>query len=72
MNKVEELLEALKQKEDDKHKNIILWVFAIIGAVALVVLIAVVVYHFFAPDYLEDFEEDFDDDYDDYFEDEEE
>ena len=67
--KIEDLLAALKKKEDEKEKNTVLWVLAIIAAVAG---IAFAVYHFFAPDYLEDFEEDFDDDFDDYFEDEEE
>ena len=66
--KIEDLLAALKKKEDEKEKNTVLWVLAIIGAVAAVAG----VYRFFAPDYLEDFEEDFDDDFDDYFEDEEE
>ena len=70
--KIEDLLAALKKKEDEKEKNIVLWVLAIIGAVAAVAGIAFAVYRFFAPDYLEDFEEDFDDDFDDYFEDEEE
>ena len=56
-------------KEQDK--NTVLWVLAIIGAVAAVAGIAFAVYRFFAPDYLEDFEEDLDDDFDDYFEDEE-
>ena len=70
--KIEDLLAALKKKEDEKDKNIVLWVLAIIGAVAAVAGIAFAVYRFFAPDYLEDFEEDFDDDFDDYFEDEEE
>lgn len=66
--KIEDLLAALKKKEDEKEKNTVLWVLAIIGAVAAVAGIAFAVYRFFAPDYLEDFEEDFDD----YFEDEEE
>ena len=70
--KIEDLLAALKKKEDEKEKNTVLWVLAIIGAVAAVAGIAFAVYRFFAPDYLEDFEEDFDDDFDDYFEDEEE
>ena len=61
-----------EEKEEEKQKNTVLWVLAIIGAVAAVAGIAFAVYHFFAPDYLEDFEEDFDDDFDDYFEDEEE
>ena len=69
--KIEELLAVLKKKEDDKQKNTVLWVLAIIGAVAAVAGIAFAVYRFFTPDYLEDFEEDFDDDFDDYFEDEE-
>ena len=70
--KIEDLLAALKKKEDEKEKNTVLWVLAIIGAVAAVAGIAFAVYRFFAPDDLEDFEEDFDDDFDDYFEDEEE
>ena len=70
--KIEELLSALNRKEEEKEKNTVLWVLAIIGAVAAAAGIAFAVYHFFAPDYLEDFEEDFDDDFDDYFEDEEE
>ena len=70
--KIEDLLAALKKKEDEKEKNTVLWVLAIIGAVAEVAGIPFAVYRFFAPDYLEDFEEDFDDDFDDYFEDEEE
>ena len=65
------LNEILHKNEAEKQKNTVLWVLAIIGAVAAVVGIAFAVYRFFAPDYLEDFEEDFDDDYDDYFEDEE-
>ena len=72
MNKLEELVAALKKKEDEKQKNTDLWVLAVIGAVAAVAGIAFAVYRFFTPDYLEDFEEDFDDDFDDSFEDEEE
>lgn len=71
--KIEDLLAALKKKEDEKEKNTVLWVLAIIGAVAAVAGIAFAVYRFFAPDYLEDFEEDFDDDFDDdFFDDEDE
>ena len=67
MNKIDEVLELLKQREreSEKPKNVILWVLAIVGAVAAV-------YRFVTPDYLEDFEDDFDDDFDDYFEDEDE
>lgn len=64
--KIDELLAALKKKEEEQDKNTVLWVLAIIGAVAAVAGIAFAVYRFFAPDYLEDFEEDLDDDFDDY------
>lgn len=69
--KIEELLSALKKKDEEKQKNTVLWALAIIGAVAAVAGIAFAVYRFFTPDYLEDFEEAFDDDFDDYFEDDE-
>ena len=70
MSKVEEFIaesklsELLHKNEAEKQKNTVIWVLAIIGAVAG---IAYAVYRFFTPDYLEDFEDDFDDDFDDYF-----
>ena len=72
MNRLEELLENLQKKEEDRPKNTILWILAVIGAVTAVVGIAYAVYRYFTPDYMEDFEDDFDDDFDDYFDDEEE
>ena len=74
MNRVEDIIAAsklndiLKKKDDnDKTKNTVLWVLAIVGAVAAIEGIAYAVYCFFTPDYLEDFEEDFDDEFDDDF-----
>ena len=70
MNKLEDMIaasklnELLHKKDDEKAKNTLLWVLAIVGAVAG---IAYAVYKFFTPDYLEDFEEDFEDDFDDDF-----
>ena len=78
-NKLEELLNAAKlgeliHKKDfrEDKKNTIVWVLAIIGAVAAVAAIAYAVYKYLTPDYLEDFEDDFDDDFDDDFYDDEE
>ena len=78
MNRMEEIVNSTKlneflhrKEEEDKKKNCIVWVLAIIGAVAAVAGIAYAVYRFFTPDYLDDFEDDFDDDFDDdFFEDE--
>lgn len=73
MSKVEEFIAETKlndrctKKEAESQKNKVIWVLAIIGAVAAVAGIAYAVYRFFTPDYLEEFEDDFDDDFDDYF-----
>ena len=77
-NKMEDFLTATKLNEllhkkelEEKNKNTVLWILAVIGAVAG---IAYAVYRFFAPSYLDEFEDDFDDDEfdDDFFDDEEE
>ena len=60
-SRLEELLNSLQKKEEEKPKNVVLWVLAAIGAVTAVAAIAYAVYR-----------DDFDDDFDDYFDDEEE
>lgn len=74
-NKVEELLntarinELLHKKElEEKNKNTIVIILAIIGAVAAIAGIAFAVYKYLTPDYLDDFDSDdiydnFDDDF---------
>lgn len=73
-NKLEEILNTAKLNDllhrkqlDDNKKNTVVWVLAIIGAVAAVATIAYAVFKYLTPDYLEDFEDDFDDDFDDDF-----
>ena len=69
---MKELKDYWNKRDEEKRNNTLLWVFAIIGAVAAVAAITYAVYRYFTPDYLEDFEDDFDDDFeDDFFEDEE-
>ena len=75
LSRVEELMNTSrinelmhKREEDEKKRNCILWILAIIGAVAAVAGIAFAVYKYLTPDYLEDFDpddysDDFDDDY---------
>ena len=79
LNKLDEVLDNTgvnellgKKKEEEKKKNTILWVFAIIGAIAAVAGIAYAVYRYMEPDYLDDFDDDFDDDFFEDGEDEEE
>ncbi len=79
MNKFEEIISASKladmlkkNEEAEKKKNTLIWILAIVGAVAAIAGIAYAVYRFFTPDYLEDFEDDFEDDFDDDFFDDEE
>lgn len=74
MAKLDDLLEVIKAKEllkkEDDKKNCIVWVLAIVGAIAVIAGIAYAVYRYMTPDYLDDFDDDFDDDFED--EDEEE
>ena len=67
MNKFEDMIqetkfyEMLKKHDECKIKKTILWILAIVGAVAAIAGIAYAVYRFVTPKYLEEFEEDFDD-----------
>lgn len=61
-----------KNKADEERKNCLVWVLAIIGAVACMAAIAYAVYRHVTPRYLDDFDGDFDyDEFDDDFEDDE-
>lgn len=62
-----DLLKRQEEVKEEKKSHTLLWVFAIIGAIAAIAGIAYAVYRYFTPDYLEDFEDDFDDDFDDDF-----
>ena len=65
--KITEILN--KKKAEEENKNCVLWVLAIIGAVASVALIAFAVYRYMNPKYA-DFDGDFDyDEFEDDFED---
>lgn len=75
-NKFNELVNAIKVNElfhkkevqDDKRNNF-MCILAIVGVVALVAGIAVAVYKYLTPEYIDDMDDDFDFD-DDLFEDE--
>ena len=72
------LQEMVTSKKEDGEGKKVLWILAIIGAIALVVVIAIAVYKYLSPDDMDEFDDDFDndffdDDYDDeLFDDEEE
>lgn len=55
-----------KEKEDEK-KNTVIWILAVIGAVAAIAGIAFAVVKYLSPSYLDDDFDDFDDDFDDDF-----
>lgn len=66
--KLAELLHLKKEEEEFEKKNTALYVFAIIGAIAAIALIAFAVYRYLNPVYVEDgeFEDEYellDDDY---------
>jgi hypothetical protein len=67
------LQDMISTKKEDGEGKKVLWILAIIGAVALVVVIAIAVYKYLTPDDIDEFGDDFDDDFDDdFFDDDEE
>ena len=72
MKKIDELIasnaklaELIGRKEEPEKKcgRVIVWVLAIIGAIAAIAAVAYGVYRYLNPDYLDDFDfDDFDDD----------
>ena len=68
---IAKLNELFTKKIDEERKTKLLWILAIVGAVAAVVVAAHYIYKFFAPDYMDDFEDEFEDEFeDDFFDDE--
>ena len=67
---IAKLNELFSKKIDEERKTKLLWILAIVGAVAAVVVAAHYIYKFFAPDYMDDFEDEFEDEFeDDFFDD---
>lgn len=74
-NKIDELLSVVKlndliskKEAEEKNKNTIIIILAIIGAIAAVAGIAFAVYKYLTPDYIDDFDsDDFYDSFDDDF-----
>ena len=58
--KVNELFH--KKEAEDKKKNCVMWVLAVVGVVTVIAAIAYAVYKFVTPDYYEDDDIDFDQD----------
>ena len=78
MNKMDELIgaakltELLAKKEESDRRSRLLWILALVGAIAAIVVAANLIYKFFAPDYMDDFEDEFEDEFeDDFFDDDE-
>ena len=64
MKNVEEMV-VLQENTDKKAKKTLVWVLAIVGAIAAIAGIAYAVYRFTTPKYLEDFEDEFEDEFED-------
>ena len=77
MKNLEELLaisklNSLMEKKEDEQFKKVLWALAIIGALAVIAGVAVAVYRYLTPDYLDDIEDEFEDDFFDDEDDEDE
>ena len=71
MDRIQELIDLLKEKKREQRSNLLIWALGVVVAICAIAAIAYAVYLYFTPDYLEDFEDDdFEDDFDAYFEDE--
>ena len=71
MDKVQEMIDLLKDKREEERNHVFWWILAILGAVCAMAGLAYMIFRHFAPEYLEDLtDEDFRDDFDSYFEDE--
>ena len=57
------LQDMISTKKEDGEGKKVLWILAIIGAVALVVVIAIAVYKYLTPDDIDDSGDEFDDDF---------
>jgi len=69
-NKINDIINAVKvnelfhkNEEQEKKKNCIMWILAIVGIVTVIAAIAYAVYKFVTPDYYEDDDIDYDEDY---------
>ena len=70
--KFQELIDAVKAKNEETENKLI-WCLALIGGAVIVALIAFAVYRFLTPDYYDDYDDDdFDDDFDDFDDEDEE
>lgn len=79
MNKLENLIDMArlnellgKKEEKKKEYHTLVWVLAVIGAIAAVAAISYAVYRHLNPRYLDDFEDDFEDEFEDEESEEEE
>jgi hypothetical protein len=71
MTRINELLDKRAAANAKKPSNVILWILAVIGAIAAVACISFLVYRYMTPAFEDDYYDDDFDDFEDDFEDEE-